>query len=107
MNLVTRDLAPNSSAAYSPGQERFCLCRAWVACAALFLCLFTGGAKAGDSPLALLTNAQQVIDLGMDGARRNPYPVKLRGVITYVAVTHRDWIFVQDETAGLLVTYES
>jgi PAS domain S-box-containing protein len=61
---------------------------------------------AAEASLSVLTNAQQVIDLGMEGARLNPHPVKLRGVLTYVAFTHRNWIFVQDETAGLLVTYE-
>jgi signal transduction histidine kinase len=54
--------------------------------------------------LALLTNAQQVLDLGVDRARHSPHPVQLRGVVTY-PVPGRNRFFVQDDTSGLLVNY--
>ena len=53
-------------------------------------------------PLQVLTNAQQVLDLGIEGARRAPHPVQLRAVVTY-AVIRRPWFYVQDATAGILV----
>lgn len=71
----------------------------------LALLLFTAAARAAEPvPLTPLTNAQQVLDLGVEGARRNPHPVRVRGVVTY-SVPGRNWLFVQDDTAGLLVIY--
>lgn len=54
------------------------------------------------APLSLLTNAQQVLDLGIEGARRAPHPVHLRAVVTY-PVINRNWFYAQDDTAGILV----
>ena len=74
----------------------------------LALLLFTTTVDAAESnpsaALTLLTNAGQVLDLGVEGARRNPHPVRLRGVVTY-SVPGRNWLFVQDDTDGLLVVY--
>ncbi|MGA2247578.1 MAG: HAMP domain-containing sensor histidine kinase [Verrucomicrobiota bacterium] len=55
-----------------------------------------------NQPLRVLTNAQQVLDLGIEGARCAPHPVQLRAVVTY-AVIRRPWFYVQDATAGVLV----
>jgi signal transduction histidine kinase len=55
-----------------------------------------------NAPLDLLTNAQQVLDLGVEGARSAPHPVRLRAVVTY-PVIRRPWFYVQDATAGILV----
>ncbi len=52
--------------------------------------------------LDVLTNAQQVLALGIDGARQSPHPVHLRGVVTY-PVIRRPWFYMQDATAGILV----
>jgi signal transduction histidine kinase len=57
---------------------------------------------AENQPLALLTNAQQVLDLGIDGAMLAPHPVQLRAVVTSVVI-RRPWFYVQDATAGILV----
>ena len=57
---------------------------------------------AQDRPLDVLTNAQQVLDLGIEGARRAPHPVRLRAVVTYPAI-RRPWFYAQDGTAGILV----
>ncbi len=68
--------------------------------------LFTAGAHAAESipaaPLPLLTNAQQILALGVEGARHSPHPVKLNGVVTYT-VFNGAWFYVQDETDGVLV----
>ena len=53
-------------------------------------------------PLDLLTNAQQILALGIDGARQAPHPVHLRGVVTY-PVIRRPWFYIQDATAGILI----
>jgi signal transduction histidine kinase len=60
-----------------------------------------GVARAAES-LALLTNAQQVLDLGADQARRSPHPVALKGVVTFRVVGNNS-VFIQDATAGILV----
>jgi signal transduction histidine kinase len=52
--------------------------------------------------LSLLTNAQQVMALGIEGSRRAPHPVRLRAVVTF-PVIRRQWFYVQDSTAGILV----
>lgn len=87
---------------------------AWVVLAVLCLVgvgfqVSTQGAEPVSPPrvLTTLTNAQQLIDLGMDGARQNPHPVRLRGVVTYHAVAFRNWIYVQDATGAQLVIYDS
>src|SRR6516162_8264471 len=53
-------------------------------------------------PLTVLTNAQQVLDLGIEGARRAPHPVHLRAVVT-CPVRGRPWFYAQDATGGILV----
>jgi len=55
-----------------------------------------------DKPLEVLTNAQQVLDLGVEGVARAPHPVRLRAVVTY-PVIRRPWFYAQDSTAGILV----
>ena len=54
------------------------------------------------APLDLLTNAQQVLALGVEGATRAPHPVRLRAVVT-CPVIGRPWFYAQDATAGILV----
>ena len=54
------------------------------------------------APLSVLTNAQQVLALGIEGARREPHPVHLQAVVTFPAI-RRPWFYVQDSTAGILV----
>jgi signal transduction histidine kinase len=51
-----------------------------------------------------LTNAQQVIDLGLAEARRSLHRARVRGVVTF-PVEGEKRVFVQDETAGLLVAF--
>jgi hypothetical protein len=54
------------------------------------------------APLDLLTNARQVLDLGLEGARRAPHPVRLRAVVTYPTI-RAAWFYAQDATGGILV----
>jgi signal transduction histidine kinase len=58
-------------------------------------------------PQPVLTRVQQVLDLGVDGARLKPHPVRLRGVVTLVTWEFDDSVFIQDETGGILVTTRS
>jgi signal transduction histidine kinase len=53
---------------------------------------------AAEAPLPLLTTVQQVRQLAPEEAARG-YPVKLQGVITYIAVG-QPFRFLQDETGG-------
>ena len=55
-----------------------------------------------NAPLTPLTTARQVLDLGVEGARRSPHPVKLTAVVTYPFFL-RTWFYAQDETGGVLV----
>jgi len=57
-----------------------------------------------ETPPALLTNAQQVLNLGIENARRATNSAALRGVVTF-AVPGLNGVFVQDATAGILVLY--
>ncbi|HKX62883.1 MAG TPA: PAS domain S-box protein, partial [Verrucomicrobiae bacterium] len=108
MNLATQDLARTFAASNQTGRGRVLpFVQILSGIFAVLPGLWNGRTFAAEHSLPVLTNAQQVIDLGMEGARLNPHPVKLRGVLTYIAVTHPNWIFVQDETAGLLVIYEN
>jgi signal transduction histidine kinase len=50
------------------------------------------------------TNAQQILDLGIDKARNTSAPAVITGVLTF-PVPDRAWAFVQDSTAGILVAY--
>lgn len=53
----------------------------------------------------VLTRVRDLIDLGMDGARTNPVPVRVRGVVTHVSDVWKTWFYVQDETGGSLVIF--
>ena len=53
---------------------------------------------------ALFTNAQQVLALGLDGAKRSVHPVTLTGIVT-LPLRNQPWVYVQDATAGMLVIY--
>ena len=55
-------------------------------------------------PRPLLTNAAQVLSLGIEGAVRSPHPVWLKAVVTY-PVIRRPWFYAQDATGGILVIY--
>src|SRR5688572_28123374 len=50
----------------------------------------------------LLTNAQQILNLGLDRARGSLLPAHLRGVLTYTSGEYPGWAYVQDATAGIL-----
>jgi PAS domain S-box-containing protein len=56
------------------------------------------------NPLPTLTQVQQVLRLGVDGARTHPHPVRLVGLITYPRPGNRS-IFVDDGTGGIEVAY--
>jgi signal transduction histidine kinase len=68
--------------------------------AALFVAMALGRAAAA----APLTNAQQVLELGLETARRSPLPVRLRGLVTY-ADPSVNLIYVQDFSAGIRVAF--
>src|SRR5438132_1620298 len=71
----------------------------------LALSVAAPASQAGEPrPGALLTNAQQVFNLGVEGARRESHPVRLTLVVTY-PVLRRDWFYAQDRTGGILVVY--
>ena len=59
----------------------------------------------GSRSLITLTNAQQVVELGREGARRSPHPVQIRGQLTCVVEGNKNWIYVQDGPTGVLVIY--
>jgi signal transduction histidine kinase len=50
----------------------------------------------------ILTNVQQVIALGMEGARTSSAPARLRGVVTYTN-SKREHFYFQDATAGIII----
>jgi signal transduction histidine kinase len=54
--------------------------------------------------VTVLTNAQQVLELGTETARSSHDAASFRGVITF-PVAGMDWAFVQDSSAGILVLY--
>lgn len=54
--------------------------------------------------LPILTNVQQVLRLGLEGARRKQHPVRLFAVVTYVLANNRS-LFVDDGTGGIEVVY--
>src|SRR6266705_299255 len=53
---------------------------------------------------APLTTAQQVLDLGLESARRALIPVRLQGLVTYPDAG-AGVIYVQDSSAGIRVAY--
>jgi len=82
----------------SPITSRWAL--VWVVSA--FVCVRTLGADASSRLVApALTNAIQVRQLSSEAARRQ-WPVRLRGVVTYVDAPW-NMMFVQDATAGVFV----
>ena len=60
------------------------------------------GAAQTPEGLPVLTNAAQVLELGILPATRLRQPIRLTGVVSFHDV-QRGWFFVQDETAGVLV----
>jgi signal transduction histidine kinase len=64
----------------------------------------SSAAESAESPPAVFTNAQQILDLGIDKARGTSAPAVITGVLTF-PVPDRSWAFVQDSTAGILVAY--
>ncbi len=79
--------------------------RWWMA-----LALVAGGciarALAVSSPansVAFITNAQQVLALGLDRARGTELPVRLRGTLTYEAIFGPGWFCLQDDSGAVLV----
>lgn len=73
---------------------------------ALSFCLLSAASAAVNSrSLPILTNAQQVVELGRDGALRSRHPVQIRGLLTYVVEGNKNWIYVQDGPTGVLVIY--
>jgi signal transduction histidine kinase len=71
--------------------------------AALLLSALLTSHAAENSP-PLLTNAQQVLDLGFEAARLSPHPARIHGVVTY-PIEDSLRAFVQDQTAGVLMAY--
>ena len=59
---------------------------------------------AADASPVVLTNVQQILDLGLETVRHSTNIVLLRGVVT-LPVAGASWAYVQDVTAGILVTY--
>jgi signal transduction histidine kinase len=51
-----------------------------------------------------LSSAQQVLDLGLQGARHSVFPVRLQGLVTYPD-PGANLIYVQDSSAGIRVIY--
>jgi signal transduction histidine kinase len=64
--------------------------------------VFVSATRAVADAPPLLTNAQQVLDLGVEGARRSPRTARLRGVVTF-AVESSALAYFQDATAGIQV----
>ena len=56
------------------------------------------------SSLPVLTNAERVLNLGLEGAARQRYSVTLTGVVTCPLPGQR-WLYLQDGDAGMLVLY--
>src|SRR5437879_4858208 len=79
---------------------------AWLIAVALLVAspLLTPLSHAADASPVVLTNVQQVVDLGLETARHSTNLVLLRGVVT-LPVAGASWAYVQDATAGILVTY--
>ncbi len=61
-------------------------------------------AESAEPPATVFTNAQQVLELGIEKARSSSSPAVITGVLTF-PVPDRSWAFIQDSTAGILVAY--
>lgn len=70
----------------------------------LVVAMVPGLGLRAESELTVLTNAAQVLQLGVEGARRSRHPVDITGVLTCPLNVHQ-WLYVQDATAGMLVLY--
>lgn len=86
----------------------------WVLALLCLLTKFTGLAQQPPpstqpprTDLRTLTRVRDLIDLGMEGARTNPYPISIRGVVTHIAQPWTNWIYVQDDSGGTLTVYRS
>jgi signal transduction histidine kinase len=74
---------------------------AFVYCVLLFAALSNAQVPPHSPPL---TSARQVLDLGLENARRSPVPVRLEGWITYPD-SGVNIVYVQDSSAGIRVAY--
>src|SRR4051794_18091873 len=73
----------------------------------LWLCfsfLISSAGESARSPVTVFTNAQQILELGIDKARGTLESATITGVVTY-PLPDRTMAFVQDDTAGVLVLY--
>ncbi|MBI5383582.1 MAG: HAMP domain-containing histidine kinase [Verrucomicrobia bacterium] len=79
--------------------------RCWLPVLALLAWSWSplAAANASLSAAPLLTNAQQVLDLGLERSRAGNIPVRLRGVMTYQAVHRPEWFYLQDDSAAVLI----
>src|SRR5689334_17903749 len=71
--------------------------------ALLALAPSTRPVAAAEAHLPVLTNAQQVLDLGLEKVRRMSYPARVRGVVT-LPTGGSTLAFVQDATAGIQIS---
>lgn len=62
------------------------------------------GADSAKQATSAFTNAQAILELGIEKARSTPAAAVITGVLTF-PVPERAWAFVQDSTAGILVAY--
>lgn len=77
-----------------------------------FVCALLGSAFSAEVPSganasATLTNVQQILDAGLEGARSSSQTARFRAVITYPSLDVRNRIYVQDDTAGVQVAAAS
>jgi signal transduction histidine kinase len=69
----------------------------------LWLC-FGSRIGSADESVTVFTNAQQILELGIDKARGMVAPATITGAVTY-PLPDRTMAFIQDDTAGILVLY--
>jgi diguanylate cyclase (GGDEF)-like protein len=83
-------------------------CISWFRAIALLSAALIPGMSAGSEQLPTLTHAHDIQILSAEQAKRE-YPVKLRGVVTYVDKIAENLadMFVQDDTAGIFVFLKS
>ena len=77
-----------------------CLSLLWLHCS-LRNC---SAADSAEQATSAFTNAQAILELGIEKARSISAPAVITGVLTF-PVPDRAWAFVQDSTAGILVAY--
>jgi hypothetical protein len=94
--------APPTKAVFQPGITAESLSEA--------LALFQNLGDPPHSPanvtnkLPVLTNIQQVLDLGLESVRLRPHPVRIIGVVTYAGPEPRG-VYLDDGTGGIHVSY--